>query len=129
MNHADQSLRNAPTYDRRAALHLFGGDESLFAVIGDIFISDWPEYRARMHAALAVGDAKTLRHVSHTVNVLVDYFVAEQTARAVRELEYAGRDGRLDRASELLGTAIAAVDELVTALKTDTPLTATPAPA
>lgn len=111
-------------YDREAALNILGGDKSLFAEIRGIFAADWPEYRARMGAAVVARDAETLRHVAHTLKGLVVYFAAEEATRAVRELEYAGRDGRLDEAPRLLEIAISAVGELICALKADAVLIA-----
>lgn len=118
-----------PSYDRAAALAMLGNDESLLAMIGGIFVADWPEYRARMYTALANGDTHALRHLTHSVTGLVAYFAADEAERALRELEHAKRDGCLEHMPRLLGIAIAAVDELAAALKADTPRAAAPAPA
>lgn len=106
-------------YDREAALSILGNDEALLAEIGGIFIADWPEYRAMMHAALAAGDIPALRYLSHTLKGLVAYFAAETAILAVRDLEHFGRDEGFELAPQLLSSAISAIDELVATLRTE----------
>lgn len=104
-------------FDRSAVLENLGGDETLLAEISRIFVDDWPQGRARLRAALAAGDAGALRHAAHAVKGSVANFSAERAVQAARELEFAGRDGDLARAPQLLEAAVAAVEEVVAALQ------------
>lgn len=109
-------MSGAP-FDRAAVLDNLGGDESLLAEIGGIFIAEWPGNLARLRAALAAGDAEGLRRAAHSVKGSVANFSADHAVQAARELEYAGRDNRLAEAPQLLEQTIAAVDAVVAALK------------
>jgi HPt (histidine-containing phosphotransfer) domain-containing protein len=111
-------MSDAP-YDRAAVLENLGGDSDLLAEIAGIFISDWPGNVARLRAALAAGDATALRSAAHSVKGAVGNFAATRAVDAARALEYAGRDGDLAAASQLLEAAVAAVDEVVAALEAD----------
>jgi HPt (histidine-containing phosphotransfer) domain-containing protein len=101
-------------------LENLGGDETLLAEISRIFVSDWPQSRERLHAALAAGDASALRHAAHAVKGSVANFSAERAVQAARELEFAGRDGNLANAPRLLEAAVLAVEEVVAALRDET---------
>jgi HPt (histidine-containing phosphotransfer) domain-containing protein len=111
-------MNNAP-YDRAAVLENIGGDEALLAEIAGIFIADWPESAARLRAALAAGDAAAIRSAAHSVKGAVGNFSATRAVEAARALEFAGRDGDLAAAPQLLDATIAAVEEVVAALSAD----------
>jgi HPt (histidine-containing phosphotransfer) domain-containing protein len=106
-------------FDRAAVLENLGGDESLLAEIAGIFINDWSDNLVRLREAVAAGDAEALRHAAHSVKGSVANFSAERAVQAARDLEYAGRDGNLAQAPQLLETTIAAVEEVIAALKAD----------
>lgn len=108
-------MMDAP-FDRAAVLENLGGDEELFRQIADIFVASWAESQTRLRTALAKGDAEALRRGAHAIKGSVSNFLAEQAVQAVRDLEFAAKERRLERASELLDVAVAAVEEVVTAL-------------
>lgn len=107
----------SPPFDRAAVLENLGGDEALFAEIAGIFVSDWPQNRKRLDSALAAGDANALRYAAHAVKGSVANFSADRAVQAARELEFAGRDGDLAQAPQLLEATVAAVEEVVAALQ------------
>lgn len=111
-------MSDAP-FDRNTVLENLGGDESLLAEVSGIFIADWPENLARLRAAVAAGDAEAVRRAAHAVKGAAGNFSAERAVQAARTLEFAGRDGDLSQAPQLLDETVAAVEALVAALKTE----------
>jgi HPt (histidine-containing phosphotransfer) domain-containing protein len=112
------SLANAP-FDRATALENLGGDEALLAQIAGLFVAGWPESLAKLRVALAAADADALRSAAHAVKGSVANFWAERAVQAARELELAGKNGDLAHAPQLLAAAVAAVEEVVAALKAE----------
>lgn len=112
---------SAAPYDRAAVLDNLGGDESLLAEIAGIFIADWPTSLAKLRAAMAAGDAPALRAAAHSVKGAVGNFSAQRAVDAARALEYAGRDGDLAAAPQLLDATVAAVEEVIGALNAEIP--------
>ncbi len=108
-------MAGAP-FDLAAVLENLGGNEALLVEIGGLFAAEWPNSLAKLHAALAAGDAEALRRSAHFVKGSVSNFSAWRAMEAARDLEYAARDGRLGEAPRLLEATIAAVDELIAAL-------------
>ncbi|HEX8986817.1 MAG TPA: Hpt domain-containing protein [Rhodocyclaceae bacterium] len=108
-----------PAFDRAAVLENLGGDEALLAEIARIFVADWPQNEERMRRALEANDAETLRRAAHAVKGSVANFSAERAVQAARALEFAGRDGDMAAAPQLLDATVAAVSRVVAALQAE----------
>jgi CheY-like chemotaxis protein/HPt (histidine-containing phosphotransfer) domain-containing protein len=71
-------------------------------LIVDSFVTEGPRRLERMRSALARGDGKDLTLVAHTLKGGSAQLGAMRVAAVSRELEENGKEGRLDRAGELL---------------------------
>ena len=106
-------------YNRALVLENLGGDEELFMQIAGMFIADWPRSLAALRAALAASDAATLRSAAHSIKGAVANFCAERAVQMARDLEMTGKTGDLAQAPRQVDATIAAVDEVVAALKAE----------
>jgi len=104
-------------FDRVQVLENLGGDEALLKQIAELFVADWPDSLAHLHAAIAAADAEALRRAAHSVKGSVSNFGAERAVQAAKDLEMAGKSGDLTQVASLAETAIQAVEEVVAALK------------
>jgi len=106
-------------FDRPVVLDNLGGDTELLAQIAGLFIDDWPRNRACLKDALAAADAETLRNAAHAIKGAVANFCAEHAMQTARELEMTSRAGNLAQAPAQVDATIAAVEELVIALRAE----------
>ncbi len=98
---------------------------SLTELVGDDFIGELvetffeeaPGLLAQMGRALNDGDAEAFRRAAHSLKSNGDSFGTTRMAALARELEYLGRDGRLDEARPKLLQLEAAYEEAAEALK------------
>jgi HPt (histidine-containing phosphotransfer) domain-containing protein len=81
------------------------------------YLDDTPARLAQMKAAVAAGDAEALRKAAHSAKSSSGNVGAERLANLCKELETAGRGGKLDaapllleRAAEELARALAALE-------------------
>jgi HPt (histidine-containing phosphotransfer) domain-containing protein len=85
--------------DLAAALERIGGDPVLLAEIARLFLREYPELLAQIHAAHRAGDAQQLERAAHSLKGSAANF----GARAVVENAYAVE--RLGKAGELAAAA------------------------
>ncbi len=98
---ADRPAR--PPFDRRAALAMLGGDESLLDEVLGMFLEGCPGMVAEATSAAERGDHATLARLAHDMAGLAGNFAAADLVAAARAIErLAGA-----RASSGLGTALA----------------------
>ncbi len=99
--------------------------DGLTKLVGDDFIGELletffeeaPELLAEMGRALDEGDAQSFRRSAHSLKSNSASFGATQLTSLARDLEYMGRDGRLDEAGPLLPQLKAAYVQAAEALK------------
>jgi HPt (histidine-containing phosphotransfer) domain-containing protein len=78
------------------------GDRELLIELAHIFRAQARDLMAGLEAAVAVGDAKRVEHLAHTLRGSVANFGAQEAVRIAQELELRGRNGRLDDAADLV---------------------------
>lgn len=103
-------------------------DQATFAdlkdLVGDDFISELlatffeeaPDMLAAMDQTLLNGDAETFRRSAHSLKSNAASFGAMQLVSLAREMEYLGRDGRLEEARAKLPQVEIAYQQAVEAL-------------
>ena len=99
--------------------------DNLTELVGDDFIGELvetffeeaPQLLAQMSRALEDGDAEAFRRAAHSLKSNGSSFGATRLAELARELEYLGRDQRLDEAGPKLPHLEAAYEEAAEELK------------
>jgi HPt (histidine-containing phosphotransfer) domain-containing protein len=104
-------------FDRAAALENLAGDEILLEQVAGIFIEDWPANRDRLLAGVAAGNAATVAKEAHSIKGAVSNFCAARAIAVMAQLELAGKAGDLAQVSSLATGAVAAVEDVVVALR------------
>jgi HPt (histidine-containing phosphotransfer) domain-containing protein len=92
------------------------GDDFIDELV-ETFFEEAPELLAEMKRALAEGDAGAFRRAAHSLKSNSESFGATRLASLARELEYLGRDGRLDQAKPKMPQLEIAYAETAQALK------------
>jgi HPt (histidine-containing phosphotransfer) domain-containing protein len=92
------------------------GDDFVGELV-ETFFEEAPGLLAEMGQALNDGDADTFRRSAHSLKSNGASFGAMQLASLARELEYMGRDGRLDEAGPKLPQVKIAYEQAAEALK------------
>ena len=108
-----------PLLDRELALVRVGGDIDLLKEIASLFLEMYPEVLEEIRYAADHKDAKALERSAHGLKGSVANFGAATAVESARNLEYMGRDSKLDHApSELrnLEQALAALKPELEAL-------------
>jgi PAS domain S-box-containing protein len=86
------SVENAgPVFDVEFALRGVGGDRELLKEIIDVYFVECPRWMAEIGAALARGDAATLRRMAHTLKGTLSGFGAAEACALAQRLEDMGR--------------------------------------
>ncbi|MBI4517041.1 MAG: Hpt domain-containing protein [Deltaproteobacteria bacterium] len=86
--------------DQDTMLARLEGDVELLREIAALFLEDYPERLAALHAAIAGGDAQALELAAHSLKGSLGNFAAERAVAAALRLELIGRGGNLARAGE-----------------------------
>ena len=95
------------------------GDDFIGELV-DTYLQDSPELFQQMHQALESNDADTFRRAAHSLKSNSANFGAMQLSAMARELEFMGRENRLDQAGDTLALAekeYAQVEQALEALK------------
>jgi histidine phosphotransfer protein HptB len=92
------------------------GDDFIGELV-ETFFEEAPGLLAEMGQALEDGDAEAFRRAAHSLKSNGNSFGAMRMASLARELEYLGRDGRLDEAKPKLPELGAAYEEAAEALR------------
>jgi signal transduction histidine kinase/CheY-like chemotaxis protein/HPt (histidine-containing phosphotransfer) domain-containing protein len=85
--------------DKSSLLEKLGGDETLYAEVIEIFLSEAPKHLAKLKIALAEGNPQTVESVAHSLKGELGYLGDSQLSQSARELEEAGRNYDLERAA------------------------------
>ena len=112
-------MSNGSIYDRTDALHRLDGDEELLATVAQLFIDEHGNYCVGLENALAAGDAAALRREAHSAKSMLATFSYAAGQALAFELETKAATGDLSTAPELASRVIAAIHELVAALRSD----------
>jgi CheY-like chemotaxis protein/HPt (histidine-containing phosphotransfer) domain-containing protein len=108
---------SGPVLDAAEALERCGQDRELLAELVELFYEDLPKLLGEIDQAITAGDAAGLTRAAHTLKGAVSNFSAHPTAGVARGLEFAGRDGQLDRAPGLRAQLTAELARLEPVLK------------
>ncbi len=95
--------------DKAAILERLGADEEIFAVLGDMFVSDVDNYCGKLESALAAAQADVLQREAHTVKGLLATFADDAGAAMAMAVEQQAKQGELAG----LGPAVAALQDRV----------------
>jgi HPt (histidine-containing phosphotransfer) domain-containing protein len=87
-----------PLLDRELALDRVGGDGELLKEIAVLFLETYPEALEEIRDATTRQDAKALERSAHGLKGSVANFGAPTAVESARNLEYMGRDSKLDHA-------------------------------
>jgi PAS domain S-box-containing protein len=105
-----------PVFDEAAALARVDGDRDLLKTLVELFFETCPEQLTQLRAAVAAGDAATVRRLAHTIKGAVGTFGAGPAVEAAARLETMAREGTLGGAEEARAALDAAVERLKPAL-------------
>ena len=92
------------------------GDDFIGELV-DTYLQDSPELFQQMHQALESNDAETFRRAAHSLKSNSANFGAMQLSAMARELEFMGRENRLDQAGETLALAEAEYSQVANTLE------------
>jgi len=92
------------------------GDDFIGELV-DTYLQDSPELFQQMHQALESNDADTFRRAAHSLKSNSANFGAMQLSAMARELEFMGRENRLDQAGETLARAEAEYSQVAYTLE------------
>lgn len=107
----------SPRFNKDEALARLGGDESLFAEVASMFVTQSESYCLALERALNAGDTAALQREAHTVKSLLATFSFEAGRELAMRLEHLAAAGRLDGAAALTAEVVAAVRQLVELLQ------------
>jgi signal transduction histidine kinase/DNA-binding NarL/FixJ family response regulator len=93
----------APPLDIETAVAEFGGDRSMVESVLSGFLAQLQTQAAALDAAVASGDAQTLRSEAHKVKGGAANLTALPLSAAAAELERIARSGEFSRAGEAMG--------------------------
>ncbi len=108
----------APPFDagREEALENIGGDTALYDRLASIYLRDVPVDVTRLRRALADGDVPTVALVAHSLKGNSGVIGATTAAGLARELEMAGRAGRVDELAGLAEPLFVELDRVLAGL-------------
>jgi two-component system, sensor histidine kinase and response regulator len=89
-------------WDRDKALETLGGDEQLLKEVVKIFLEETPKLIARLQQGVQDSTPEIIERAAHSLKGQLGYLGLEAIAKVARELEEAGRNKQLARASQLL---------------------------
>jgi PAS domain S-box-containing protein len=107
-----------PVFDVEFALRGVGGDEALLKELIDVYFAECPRWMTAIGAALARGEAATLRRMAHTLKGTVSGFGAAEACALAQRLEDMGRGGCLQGGQEAYAALAEALARLEPALAT-----------
>lgn len=99
------------------ALDAVGGSSELLGELIEIFFEEYPKLVAGIQAAIESTTLEEIRRFSHTLKGCLRYFGKTKAGELAYELELMGRDGNIDRATEMFGDLQAETESLFPELK------------
>ncbi|MFN2188836.1 MAG: Hpt domain-containing protein [Candidatus Promineifilaceae bacterium] len=91
--------------------------EDFIGELTETFFEEGPGLLEDMRSALESGDADTFRRSAHSLKSNSASFGAEQMESMARDMEYLGRDGKLDEAREHMADLESSYERAVAELK------------
>ncbi|WP_404419944.1 PAS domain S-box protein [Marinospirillum sp.] len=83
----------ATEFDWDLALDNLGADASLLRMALQMFVDEYPEHKAQLHAAWQSGDLRALGAVAHTLKSLLATFAAYPAQKEAERLEFLAKQG------------------------------------
>jgi CheY-like chemotaxis protein len=105
-----------PVFDVEFALRGVGGDRELLKEIIGVYFAECPRWMTEIGAAVARGEAATLRRMAHTLKGTVSVFGAGEVSALAQRLEDMGRDKCLQGSQEVCAALTEALARLGPAL-------------
>jgi PAS domain S-box-containing protein len=107
--------------DWQDTLDAVNGDQGTLAAVVEAFLMEAPKLTQQLRDTLAGGDAVAFRRASHTLKSSLRFFGAHAAADQAWQLELLGKDGDLKTATLHVDALIAAVDQVVLAVRQGAP--------
>ena len=110
----------APILDRAVIDELresVAGDDAFVREVAETYLAEGPEHMSAMTAAAEAGDAAAIVRSAHTLKSSSAALGAMRLAQICREIEFAGREGRMDGIGEKVASARGAWDATVEELR------------
>jgi len=92
-------------------------DFDLFVELSELFFEDSSALLKKIEDSISRGDTDALRKSAHTLKGAVSNFSAQKAYDAAYELEIAGKDKMLEKATEQLTTLKDEINEVIDAMK------------
>jgi two-component system, sensor histidine kinase and response regulator len=103
-------------FDVEFALRSVGGDRELLKEIIDVYFAECPRWMTEIGAAVARGEAATLRRMAHTLKGTMSTFGAVEACALAQRLEDMGRGECLQGGQEACAALAEALARLAPAL-------------
>jgi len=103
--------------DRASILERLGGDEEIYSMMVDMFLSDVDSNCSALASAFASGDATVVQREAHTIKGLLATFSDDQGAAEALELEKKAKLGELDGLGDAVGVLQGRLREVAMALR------------
>lgn len=118
VNHPTPSAGTAAmaALNREKILEQVGDDEELLAEIARIFLDEYPHAMARLKAAVAARDAKSIMEEAHSLKGSVANFAFEPAIESAKAIEFMGREGSLADVDQALGQFESLMNRLLPAI-------------
>jgi len=110
-----QSL--TPVFDINEVLARVDGDKELLSEMAELFRESYPDYLSSIKEALTCADLQALTQAAHALKGSVGNFTLGEPFETARILEQLGRQGDLQRASEVLEKLEEELTRLMSALE------------
>ena len=89
-------------FDLSEALDRVDGDKVLLSEMAELFLESYPEYLSRIKEAVVQADLSALTQAAHALKGSVGNFTTREPFEVARTLEQLGRQGNIDRASQVV---------------------------
>jgi HPt (histidine-containing phosphotransfer) domain-containing protein len=90
------------TLDHELALSRVGGDAELLHELAELFLEEYPRLMADLHAALERGDANGVERAAHGLKGSVASLGGVTAMELARDVEFLGRDQKLQEVRQVL---------------------------
>lgn len=104
----------------RQNLREAGVEEAIDSIIG-VFVNDAPSRMESLEAAVAGGDASEIDQAAHAFKSAALTVHAHRLGQTLKELEFAGKDGNVELATDLIDRARADYQAALSHIKTEMP--------
>jgi|GEM_PF-6484144 len=95
-------LSLSSVFDLSEALDRVDGDKVLLSEMAELFLESYPGYLSRIKEAVVQADLSALTQAAHALKGSVGNFTTREPFEVARTLEQLGRQGNIDRASQVV---------------------------